>query len=325
MRDHGGNLDAAMAAFGGTERDWIDLSTGINRQPYPVPSLPDSTWQMLPTRTAMDRLTRAAQVAWCTGAPVVALAGAQAVIQMAPRLGASGLARVLGPTYNEHAAALRTAGWQVEEVADLALLAGADLAVVVNPNNPDGRRHAPGALLDLLPRVGRLIVDESFADADPALSLLPQAGRPGLLVLRSFGKFYGLAGVRLGFAFGPQADIEALAAMAGPWPVSGPAIEIGSRALGDSAWAAATAVRLAQETVRIDALAQHAGWRLVGGTALFRLYDTPDATAARHRLATRHIWSRIFPWSTRWLRLGLPGNAAEWARLEAALSSGNDV
>ena len=318
MRDHGGNIDGAIARFGGS--GWIDLSTGINRVPYPLPTLHPDDWTMLPTASAKTALLEVARRAYDTKAPMLAVAGAQAAIQMIPRLQAPGLARVLGPTYNEHAAALRHAGWQVQEVTQPGQLAGADLAVVVNPNNPDGSRHPPADLLALSAQVGRLVVDESFADADPALSLAPLAGQERLLILRSFGKFYGLAGVRLGFVLGSQTDIAALENMAGPWPVSGAAIRIGSVALADTAWAEATTARLRAEVDRADALARAAGWQALGGCPLFRLYDTPDAALAQMRLAGHQIWSRIFPYSNRWLRLGLPGGETEWARLAQALA-----
>jgi cobalamin biosynthetic protein CobC len=235
------------------------------------------------------------------------------------RLSAPARARILNPTYNEHGAALRSGGWQVDEVTTLAALEGADLAVVVNPNNPDGRSHTREDLLRLTSRVGRLVVDESFADAQPDLSLASEAAHGRLIVLRSFGKFYGLAGVRLGFILGSQADITALTEMAGPWPVSGPAIAIGTSALFDRAWAETTIAQLRSDTARLDALARSAGWKLVGGTELFRLYDTPNAKAAQEKLARLQIWTRMFPYSDRWLRLGLPGQPAEWDRLAAAL------
>jgi cobalamin biosynthesis protein CobC len=311
-----------QARYGGT--DWIDLSTGINRVPYPLPSLPQEAWAALPTAAATARLLTAAGAAYQSQAPILAVAGAQAAIQMIPRLLVSRLsaparARILSPTYNEHGASLRSAGWQVDEVTTLPALEGADLAVVVNPNNPDGRSHAPGDLLRLATQVGRLVVDESFADVRPDLSLAAKAGQERLLVLRSFGKFYGLAGVRLGFILGSEADIATLAEMAGPWPVSGPAIAIGIAALSDRCWAEAAAARLRTDAARLDILAQSAGWKQVGGTELFRLYDTPNALAAREKLARRQIWTRMFPYSDRWLRLGLPGPPAEWDRLAAAL------
>jgi cobalamin biosynthetic protein CobC len=319
--DHGGNLDVALARFGGRLEDWIDLSTGINRRPYPVQALEARHWNALPSRSDIDVLHAAARQAYATKAPVLAIAGAQTAIQMLPRLAAPGRARILAPTYNEFAPMLAGAGWQVEDVGEIDALAGADLAVVVNPNNPDGRRHDPAKLLALLPRVKRLVVDESFADAVPQLSLAAQAGQAGLLVLRSFGKFYGLAGLRLGFVLGNADDIAALDAMAGPWPVSGAAIEIGQRALLDRDWADATRARLEGNALRLDDLAGSAGWRLIGGTPLFRLYDVGNAAAVQQRLARARVWSRIFRDTPNWLRLGLPGDETEWARLSEVLSA----
>jgi len=321
MRDHGGNLDVAIRRFGGRPEDWIDLSTGINRQPYPIGELQPRAWTALPSRAEVELLHDAARNTYGTTAPVLAAGGAQAAIQMLPRLSSPGRARILAPTYNEYAPVLMAAGWQVDEVDGLDALAGADLAVVVNPNNPDGRRHDPAELIALASHVNRLVVDESFVDAVPSLSLALEAGRRGLLILRSFGKFYGLAGLRLGFVLGCKEDIATLAAMAGPWPISGAAIEIGRRALLDRDWADATRARLAHDSSRLDELAQAAGWKLVGGTPLFRLYETGDAGAAQGRLAGARIWSRIFSSNLGWLRLGLPGDEAEWKRLAAALSA----
>lgn len=320
MREHGGNLDLAQQRFGGRAEHWIDLSTGINRLSYPVGEVSAHHWQALPSRAEIEVLHRAAHHAYRTSAPVVAMGGAQAAIQLLPQLAPSGRARILAPTYNEYAGVLSAAGWNVQAVGELDALAGADVAIVVNPNNPDGRCHLPKDLLALLPRVGRLVIDESFADTVPQLSLAPEAARPGLLILRSFGKFYGLAGLRLGFAIGNAADIEKLAAMSGPWPVSGAAISIGCRALRDDAWAETTSARLARDCVRLDGMAQSQGWRLVGGTPLFRLYETPDALAAQDKLAQSQIWSRVFAQKPGWLRLGLPGSESEWTRLAEVLA-----
>ncbi|MSU90463.1 threonine-phosphate decarboxylase [Rhodobacteraceae bacterium 2CG4] len=319
MREHGGDLDAAAARYGGDPADWIDLSTGINRQPWPMPDLPEAVTRALPTRALTEAAMAAARSAYRTDAPGLALAGAQAAIQLVPLLRPRGLARVLSPTYNEHAGALDAAGWHVETPAAPEDLAGADVAVVVNPNNPDGRAHDPAALRALAAQVGLLVVDESFADPEPQLSLLPDLPPEGVLVLRSFGKFYGQAGLRLGFAFGAEADIARMRALAGPWAASGPALAAGAQALADSGWRSRAVDRLAAGAERLDALATGAGWRLAGGTTQFRLYDVGDGQAARARLARHRIWSRAFAARPEWLRLGLPGPEHEWRRLAEAL------
>lgn len=320
MRDHGGDLDRAQADYG--EGDWIDLSTGINRLPYPLPALPPAVWATLPTASDLAALEATAAGAFGTAGPVVALAGAQAAIQLVPRLAPPGRAAVLWPSYNEHAAALTAQGWMVTPAAGPEDMAGADLAVIVNPNNPDGRRWPPGVLAALAGRVGRLVVDESFADAEPALSLVPHLPALGerAVVLRSFGKFWGLAGLRLGFALAGEATAARLRALAGPWAVGGPAIATGRAALADRAWAAATAARLTADAARLAGMLAAAGWPAVGATALFVTVETGDAQAAQARLARARIWTRAFPWSRGWLRLGLPGAADEWARLAAALT-----
>jgi cobalamin biosynthetic protein CobC len=319
-RDHGGNIGAAIARFGGQPQNWIDLSTGINRLPYPVPDIPPALWQRLPVAGDIEAAVAAARAHYAASAPALICAGAQGAIQMIPQLRPKGRAAVLAPSYNEHAATLRAQGWHVAEAADLAAMRGADLAVVVNPNNPDGRSFDPADLMALRADVGVLVVDESFGDVAPHLSLLPQAGADNLLILRSFGKFWGLAGMRFGLVFAPARDLAQLQDLAGPWPVSGPALHIAARAYGDQEWANATRARLARDALRMDDLAGKAGWRALGGTDLFRLYETPEASAAQTRLARAHIWSRVFPYSATWLRLGPPGRPEEWERLTAALA-----
>lgn len=321
MRDHGGDLDRAMQEFGAG--DWLDLSTGINAAPYPVPSLEARAWAALPTRSDIAALEATASQTYGAQAQVVALGGAQAAIQLVPRLREPGRACVVGPTYNEHAAALRAQGWQVEIVTNPAQGAGADLLTVVNPNNPDGRIWPAETLLALRDKVGLLVVDESFADTEsPSASVVPYvtAGDDRLVVMRSFGKFYGLAGVRLGFAITGGQSAQTLRALAGPWAVNGPAVAVGRRALADTNWQNATRARLTQDAKQMDDLAAAQGWTLIGGTPLFRTYATPDAQEAQNQLARGHVWSRIFPYSDSWIRLGLPGSAQGWDQLSRALS-----
>ncbi|RJE82479.1 threonine-phosphate decarboxylase CobD [Paracoccus onubensis] len=318
QRDHGGDIDRAAKQYG--PGDWIDLSTGINRRPWPVTALDDQIWHILPTAAAQQKLIGvAAEWFRCDSNSVLPVAGATAAIQLIPRLLPRGRAAVLTPSYNEYAASLRSAGWKVRECARIEDMAGAGLAVVVNPNNPDGREWAPEQLVELAAKTDHLIVDESFADPRPDLSLAPMM--PGnVLILRSFGKFWGLAGLRLGFLIAPPAFLKPFAEAAGPWPVSGPALEIGAAALADRGWADSAVVYHSEASLRLDRLAILAGWQALGGTHLFRLYDTGNAMAEQDRLAHAHIWSRRFPYSDRWLRLGIPGNAQEWERVARALS-----
>ncbi|MGR3416576.1 threonine-phosphate decarboxylase CobD [Paracoccus sp. (in: a-proteobacteria)] len=316
-RDHGGDIDRAARRFG--TGDWLDLSTGINRRPWPVGALPDHVWRALPTAAARDRLIGvAAGRLGCDPSRVLPVAGASAAIQLLPRLLPRGRASVLAPSYNEHAASLRAAGWTVDEVKDPQDMAGADLAVLVNPNNPDGREWRPQTLGRLAGRVGHLLVDESFADPRPDLSLAATCP-DNTLILRSFGKFWGLAGLRLGFVIAAPAILSRIAEESGPWPVNGPALEIGARAMADRDWAEDAILYHSEASLHLDHVAQRAGWQPLGGTHLFRLYDTPDAGQARDGLAHARIWTRRFPYSRHWLRLGIPGSAAEWDRLQDAL------
>lgn len=318
MPDHGGDLDAAIARHGGARADWIDLSTGIAPVAWPVPELAAEHWARLPDRGATERLEAAARAFWRVpdGAAVLAAPGASALIRQIPRLGRGGAVAIPGPTYNEHARAFAAEGWRVVERPEPGIAA----AVIVNPNNPDGRRWTPDELMLLAEAVPLLVVDESFCDPFPELSVVGRAGAEGLVVLRSFGKFWGLAGLRLGFAITAPRTAERLAGLLGPWPVSGPALEIGARALADGAWAAAARARVQRGAVRLSRLGRAAGWRVVGEAGLFVTFATPDAAAAQQSLAAARIWSRIFPWSAEWIRLGLPGSERDWARLEAALA-----
>ncbi|MGX9351994.1 threonine-phosphate decarboxylase CobD [Shimia sp. W99] len=307
-RDHGGGLDAAMAQWGGARADWLDLSTGINPVAYPLPPIPMSAWMELPDRAAQAALIAAARKYWNVpeAAAVLAAPGASALIARIPALATSGTVDIPAPTYNEHAAAFRAQGWQIGTTAP-------DARVLVHPNNPTGRRWSTADLTAPL-----TIIDESFCDICPRDSLIAEAAKPGRIVLKSFGKFWGLAGMRLGFAIGDPALIARLNDLSGPWAVSGPALVTGTAALQDTGWAEATRTRLSEDASRLDTLLTEAGAQLAGGTPLFRLYDVDDAVAWQNKLARAHVWSRIFPYSRTFLRLGLPA-PDRWAQLEDAL------
>lgn len=317
--EHGGDIDRAIASYGGLPEEWVDLSTGINRMPYPVPALPQTAWRSLPTKADMAALRLAAQTYYRSDASIAVLAGAQSAIQQLPSLSKGRLMRILGPTYNEYANVFTLAGWRVESVTDLADLAGADIAVVVNPNNPTGMLLPPSALLGLRGNVGLLVVDESFMDMTPAQSLAAMAGEDAadLVVLKSFGKFFGLAGLRLGFALSSAATSAQLTAQAGPWPVAGPALDIARQAFADRAWVAQSIDDLERLSTQMDAMVP---WSLLGGTTLFRLYDVGDSAEVQHALAQHRIWTRRFDWDHRLLRIGTPAQD-EIARLQSAVSA----
>ncbi|MDR9395078.1 MAG: aminotransferase class I/II-fold pyridoxal phosphate-dependent enzyme, partial [Roseovarius sp.] len=280
--------------------------------PYPVPDLPAAAWQDLPDSAAQTALAEAARRFWNVpaGASVLAAPGASSLIASLPALAMPGRADIPEPTYNEHAAAFAAHGWEISNDRPQQ----AQARVIVHPNNPTGHWYGGTDLTAPL-----TVIDESFADVSPDRSLIAHADRPGTIVLKSFGKFWGLAGLRLGFAIGAPDLVDRLAGMLGPWPVSGPALAIGTAALSDPDWAVATRTRLNEDAAHLDARMMHAGARVAGGTSLFRLYRVHHAARWQARLARAHIWSRIFPYSDEFLRLGLPAPDA-WPRLEAALA-----
>ena len=319
---HGGALDVARRAFPQAPEPWLDLSTGINPRPYPVEELAASDWTRLPEDGALARLEQAATASY--RAPpwieTVAAPGTQAVIQRLPALLGGPDVRILDRSYGEFARVFAAAGARPLTVASPERLAGADVAVVVNPNNPDGRTLAPADLLPLAARVGTLVVDEAFADALPSpASVVPQLPASRVVVLRSFGKIYGLAGLRLGFCLAPASLAGALRRALGPWPVSGPAITLGTRALADASWLAATRARLDGDGARLGYMLRQAGAEPLGHTPLFRLVAHAAAPALFVALARRGILVRPLAGEPRWLRFGLPGVEAEWRRLDEAL------
>jgi len=321
---HGGDLAAATARWGQPAEGWLDLSTGINPHPYPLPAVPAEAWTRLPD--AADELALRHAAARRYGAAdangVLPAPGTSALIQALPRTRPPAEVVILGPTYGEHAAAWTIAGHRVRNAADLGGIGDARQVVVVNPNNPDGRLVPPAELLGLAARLtttgGFLVVDEAFADGVAGASVLPVSGEmpEGLVVLRSFGKFYGLAGMRLGFAVASPARLAALAAQFGPWAVAGPALAIGRQALSDDAWVNTTGRQLIEAAARLDRLLAKAGLSVLGGTPLFRLAAHADAHALWHRLGAAGILVRAFADRPTLLRFGLPAEEAGWARLE---------
>lgn len=324
MLEHGGRLRAAAQQYGIALPDWLDLSTGLAPWPFAFPAVPASAWQRLPEED--DGLAALAAQRYHAQS-VLPVAGAQAAIQQLPQLRHAGSrVGVLTPCYAEHAHAWQCAGHQVLELQDDAVesaLDALDVLLLVNPNNPTGRVFAPQQLLDwharLAARGGWLVVDEAFIDATPELSLAAHSHLPGLIVLRSFGKFYGLAGLRLGFVLAEPSLLNELQERLGPWAVSGPARWVGAACLADEAAHHAQRLRLQQASQRLaDLLAEH-GLPAHGGCALFQWLLTPQAAALYGYFAQRGILLRHFS-QPQSLRFGLPASEADWQRLHAALT-----
>ena len=320
---HGGDLSYASFVYGEPKEGWIDLSTGINPKPYPFLMPPDEIFSKLPDAPLKHALIEVARHYYSSNATIVAGAGSQAFIQSLPRLREKSRVGIFSPTYSEHAQAWSKAGHEVHAISELFDKDHFDVLIIVNPNNPNGRCFAPGFLVDLAKRQnfggGWLIVDEAFCDVDPGASVAPHAGEGGLVVLRSFGKFFGLAGLRLGFAICALPLSIRLEGALGPWAVSGPALHIGRQALLDKGWHVIARQDLQARRKRLDAILMAAGYNVVGGTDLFRLIGTNGARLHR-QLAGSGIWAREFDFSSDILRVGLPGDENDWSRVEAALA-----
>lgn len=323
--EHGGALDRAMARHGGCREDWLDLSTGINPVPYPLPGIEKEAWHRLPDRNAEGRLIAAARRVFGVpdGLEVVAAPGTQALIQTLPRLLPGRTATVIAGehgTYGEHAHCCAAAGRPLRVAASPdAVAEGETLAIIVRPNNPDGHVWPREALTGLAGRLrdGVVIVDEAFCDATPEASMVSAADN--IVVLKSFGKFFGLAGLRLGFAICAPEIAGRIREWLGPWAVSGPALMIGAAALADEAWVEATRRRLESDSGKLAKLLEVNHFQVLGRNGLFVLARHEKASAIAEALAERHILVRAFSDRPGLLRFGLCGDDGELERLGLAL------
>lgn len=314
----------AALEYGIAEADWVDLSSGLAPWPFAVPDIPLHAWARLPETD--DGLEQAA-CDYYGAAHVLPVAGSQMAIQLLPRLRRVGKVGVLSPCYAEHAEAWRRSGYIVREVLEQEVdffLDSLDVLVVVNPNNPTGLSLTPGRLLDwhakLAQRGGWLVVDEAFMDNTPHLSLAPVAHQVGLIVLRSFGKFFGLAGVRLGFVLAERRLLKLLAEQVGPWAVSGPTRVVGQACLLDTEGHARQRQRTEVASERLARLLAQHGFAPHGGCALFQWRITERAEALHEFMARRGILLRLFTHNSS-LRFGLPADEADWTRLAQAFEA----
>lgn len=324
MLPHGGNLHDAVQRFGRPRNEWLDLSTGINPQPYPVPALNADAWHRLPEP---DPGLLAAAQEYYRAHQLLPVAGTQAAIQALPRLRSPSRIVVAAPAYAEHAHHWARHGHAMKEVPYDALdaaVADCDVMVVCNPNNPTGATVAPDTLLAwadrLASRGGWLVVDEAFGDTVPQLSIASWSHRPGIIVLRSVGKFFGLAGLRLGFVAAHADLLASLADLLGPWAVSGPAQQIGGAALQDRDWQIAMRAQLLTAGTRLHNLLAAHGIH-ASGSALYQWWPEPQAEAFHEHMARHGIWVRRFAHGAGGIRLGLPLRDADWLRLQRALAT----
>ncbi len=320
---HGGRLREAAARYDLAVDEWLDLSTGINPNGWPVPALPAACWQRLPE---LDDGLESAAADYYGNRNLLPVAGSQAAIQLLPSLRPKGRVGMLAPSYAEHAQAWRRAGHEVVELTSDRIdeaLAALDVLLLVNPNNPTGECFSARQLMQwhqqLQQQGGWLLVDEAFMDAQPDQSIVPCCGEEGLVVLRSLGKFFGLAGIRVGFAFAWPLLLKRLQRELGPWHVSGPAREVARRALLDVAWQQETRKRLQEEGSRLSVLLERAGLSPAGGSSLFQYIVHPDALRLHESLARAGIFTRLFEQPSA-IRFGLPGSEMDWVRLEEALT-----
>ena len=325
---HGGRIDLARAAFPHVAR-WTDLSTGIAPWSYPIACDVDMV-ERLPDPAEVQALEAAAAAFFGTSAErVVAVPGSDLAMRLIGMLLAgheSGFRpAAVVPGYSGHGAMWGGSGLTSCAMHDIAGIAQDHHALILaRPNNPDGRVAAASVLEQaahaLVARGGHLIVDEAFADALPGDSLAA-ADWPGLIVLRSFGKFFGLAGLRLGFVIAPPAIGRAVRALIGDWPVSGLALATGLAAYGEAAWHAAQRARLVQASQRLaDMLARH-GLAIAGRTPFFALVSAERRNSLFVHLTESGVLTRPFAHSLDWLRFGLPRDDEDWARLETALGN----
>jgi cobalamin biosynthesis protein CobC len=327
LRVHGGRIDVAASLYPAAPQPWIDLSTGINPIAWPVPQIAIERYQRLPLASETSALTDAAADFYGlpANARIVPVPGSEIAIRLVPRLMRSERVGILTPTYGSHPAAWREAGAEVLELMALPdpERTALETLVIVNPNNPDGR-VLPGAELANFANVWteagrRLIVDEAFAEVAEGASLLAMPELPaGVVVLRSLGKFFGLAGLRVGFVAVAESEASVWHHLLGDWPISGPACEIATLALRNVSWIAATRERLARDRKRLDGMLAQAGFGVLGGTDLFGLFEAPDEADWLDHFARAGILVRAFAAAPRHYRIGLPGDEAAWRRLELA-------
>ena len=316
---HGGDIDLAIKKYGGEREDWIDLSTGINGTSYPWQESVKVELRNLPSNKILMNLEKAAARAYkiSESTYTAAASGGQQIINLLPIcLKNYNSVTILGPTYSEYEKAFKSSGIKTQTVSEVSKLSSSDIAIIVNPNNPTGKVIADETLEDLSKKVRILIIDESFK----MFSSRRIQKFDNVIQINSLGKFFGLAGVRLGFVSGPSDFIKSVRGMLGPWPVSSVAAEIGIIALNDKTWISAMEKILLEGSNVLHEACNTKNWKLVGKTNLFHTYATSNCVEVEEQFAAHYIWIRTFDYSETWVRLGIPTSKYEWTRVRQALN-----
>jgi len=324
MLNHGGGILAAAQHYALPLTDWLDLSTGLNPQGWPVPPIDPVSWLRLPETD--DGLEQSA-ANYYGSEHLLAVAGSQAAIQALPQLRAPCRVGMLDTCYAEHPHHWQQHGHELHRFAPQQLdqaIDQLDVLLLCNPNNPTGQDFSHAQLNDwrqrLAARGGWLVLDEAFIDATPEMSLLSQTGQPGLIILRSIGKFFGLAGARVGFVFAWPQLLSQLANQLGPWTINGPARLVVRQALQDRDWQTQTRQRLAEDSQRLRQCLESHGLAVQGGTRLFHWTRGAHAEKLHDFLARRAILTRYFEHPAS-VRFGLPAHETDWQRLNQALAA----
>lgn len=323
MLEHGGDLILASQKYDIPIADWLDLSTGINPNGWPVPtSFPTELWSQLPQQ--QDNLIAAAQNYYQCDS-LIAVAGSQAAIQALPYLRNKSRVGIITPAYAEHAYAWHQAGHKVIQLDSNTIneaITELNVLIIINPNNPSAELFTQKQLLSwheqLVKKNGWLIVDEAFIDAEPQNSLVQHCPLDGLIVLRSLGKFFGLAGLRVGFVLTKKNLLSQLSERLGPWSIAHASRYIARLALQDHKWQQQCRHSLKQQGYRLQQLLTKIGLTPDGNSTLFQWVKTDNAEYIHRMLAEQGILTRLFN-APASLRFGLPKTELDWQQFETAL------
>jgi len=321
---HGGQLSKVAKQFGIPEQEWLDLSTGIAPFSYAIPAISEKIWQDLPTIS--PSLIRAAQqyyqAKFCW--PV---AGSQQLIEKLPSLwndknsaiesGKKQHAYLPKVGYKEHQRAWSLAGYQIHFYQDALPdnIEKNSIVVVINPNNPLTDTFSIQQLTQLKAHCQQqkalLIIDEAFADIFPSeFSFVPHLTNynennndsandnenesDDLIVLRSFGKFFGLAGIRIGFACTTEIWRDIIKESIGPWSINGPALFIAEQALQDTQWQIEQSLRLEKYSKKLQELLKlHLPNASIKANALFITVFLDNAASVYEKLCQQGVYVRL--------------------------------